>query len=179
MLMKSHEGGALNQEKAPNISIGLYNEVDKTTLLKGIEGIQETERAVADTRLPGAEIAEAYLSELEKETKAKSGAIYVAKNGDDTAGFIACWIEREENVAETPESNTYGYISDAYVAPEYRNQGVFRRLSEQAESHLKQNEEVKIIRINVLADNETALRAYENTGYKPETITLMRRIERE
>jgi ribosomal protein S18 acetylase RimI-like enzyme len=177
--MNNHEGGMPNHEKAPDISISLYSEADKEALLKGIEGIQETERVVTDTRLPGAEIAEPYLLELEKETKAKSGAIFVAKSGSDTAGFIACWVEREENVAETPESNTYGYISDAYVAPEYRNQGVFKKLNEQAEAHLKQNEEVKIIRINVLADNVTALKAYENTGYKPETITLMRKIERE
>ncbi len=167
-----------NHEKPPDISISLYGEADKEALLKGIEGIQETERAIANTRLPGAEIAEAYLSELEKEARAKSGAIFVAKDGSHTAGFIACWVEREENVAETPESNVYGYISDAYVALEYRQQGVFTKLNAQAEAHLKQFEEVKLIRINVLAGNEGALKAYENTGYAPEKITLIRKIER-
>ncbi len=56
--------------------------------------------------------------------------------------------------------------------------GVFRQLNEQAEAYLKQFEEVKIIRINVLANNLPALKAYEKTGYKPEQITLMRKIER-
>ena len=76
-----------------------------------------------------------------------------------------CWIEREENINETLDSTTYGYISDAFVFEQYRGQGIFKQLNAAAEKHLSTFPEIKRIRINVLANNEQALRAYRGVGY--------------
>ena len=157
------------------IQIDHFVDLDTDALVAGIADLQEIERALSETRRPGAEIAEPYVRYLKENTAQKSGAIFVARVNEKIVGFISCWIGHNDNLAETPESNTYGYISDAYVSPEFRNQGVFQKLKTYAEKHLFQFEEVKMVRINVLADNTPALCAYQKAGYEPEEIVLMKR----
>ena len=78
---------------------------------------------------------------------------------------------------ETADSTTYGYICDAFVFEQYRGQGIFRQLNAEAERHLKQFPEVKRIRLNALANNEAALRAYRSAGYSDYEILLEKRTQ--
>lgn len=157
------------------IQIDSFVDGDTSALVGGITDLQEIERALSDTRRPGAEIAESYVRYLKENTAQKSGAIFVARTNGKVVGFISCWVGHNDNLAETPESNTYGYISDAYVNPAFRNQGIFQKLNARAERHLFSFEEVKLIRINVLAENTQALHAYQKAGYKPEEFVLMKK----
>lgn len=159
----------------PQIELDTYKETDKSALINGISDLQEIERAIANTRRPGVEVAGAYVEQLLKQVAEKSGAIFTARAGDEVAGFIACWMERHENVAETAESNTYGYIMDAYVAPEYRGKGVFKQLNARAEDFLRERG-ATLIRITVLAENAPAVRAYKSAGYSPEEVIMMKRL---
>lgn len=165
-----------NNEATPHVSIEGYREADKEAIVAGIADLQEVERAVADTRRPGSEVAEQYVRELQEKLTQKQGALFVAREQDRVAGFIACWIEREENIAETEESNVYGYICDAYVAPQYRGKGVFQKLNDRAEAYLARFPEVRLVRITVLAENASAVKAYEKAGYRPEEIRLMKKM---
>jgi hypothetical protein len=63
------------------------------------------------TRLPGEQIADAYLVWIEGQTAA-GGAILVAERGGNFLGFVAGWGEETTNIAETAASNRFGYISD-------------------------------------------------------------------
>ena len=148
---------------------------DIPALVAGITDLQEIERALSDTRRPGAEIADAYVQYLQKSVAQKLGAIFVARVDGEVIGFISCWVDHNANLAETSESNTYGYISDAYVSPEFRNQGIFQKLNMSAERHLFKFADVKMIRINVLASNTQALSAYEKAEYQLEEMVLMKR----
>jgi ribosomal protein S18 acetylase RimI-like enzyme len=155
-----------------SVEITEYQDSDKDALIAGIVDLQEVERMLTDTRRPGGEVAEAYVAGLLEDVSQQQGKIFVARDGSTVAGFVACWVEREDNVAETTDSNVYGYIPDAYVAPEYRGRGVFQKLNAKAEEYLRSLPEVTRIRITVLASNAQALAAYRKAGYGDYEIML-------
>lgn len=166
----------MNTQTTSLTKIEVYQDTHKDGVIAGIIDLQEVERKLTETRLPGNKIAEPYFRQLQREIQEKSGVIFVAQAANKVVGFIACWIEHDNNVAETTDSTTFGYISDAWVAAQFRNQGIFKQLNSQAEKYLAGFHEVKLIRIGVLANNIPALMAYQKTGYKPEEITLMKRL---
>ena len=158
------------------ITIEPYLESDRAAIIEGNIDLQETERAISDLCLPGIEIGEKYLDHLLKLNAENSGTLLVAKIGDKVVGFIACRIEHDESVTTIDEANTFGYISDAWTHPDYRKQGIFKKLSETAENHFKQFPEIKIIKLNVLAKNKPAIVAYERSEYEIQELTLMKRL---
>jgi ribosomal protein S18 acetylase RimI-like enzyme len=161
-------------DQTQKIVIEPATEADRKAIVGGIADLQDVERAITDTRRPGKEIAEEYVAQLQASIDQKRGAIFVARIAGKVAGFVACWIEQDDNVAETPESTTYGYISDAWVAADVRGRGLFSLLNEHAETYLAGFAEVSIVRINVLAKNTAALRAYEKANYEPYEMTLQK-----
>lgn len=161
------------------VEISEYQDSDKSALIAGIADLQEVERMLTDTRRPGAEVAEAYVVGLLDNVRQQQGKIFVARDESKVAGFVACWVEREDNVAETADSNTYGYIPDAYVASEYRGRGVFQKLNAKAEEYLMSLPEIKRIRINVLASNAQALAAYRKAGYGEYEIMLEKQVRKD
>ena len=167
----------MSVDKSQKILIEPATTADRRAIVDGIADLQDVEREISNTRRPGKEIAEQYVAQLEASIDQKRGAILVARVDGNVAGFIACWIEQEDNVAETPKFTTYGYISDAWVAADMRGRGVFFLLSEHAEKHLAEFPEVNIVRINTLAKNIAALHAYEKANYEPYEMTLQKRLQ--
>jgi ribosomal protein S18 acetylase RimI-like enzyme len=90
-------------------------------------------------------------------------------------GCVACLVVEEQSVQETPDSNRHGYVSDIFVDSRYRGQGVAQRLLAVAERHLAATG-VTRLRINVLANNTTARRAYERYGFAPYEVMYEKRI---
>lgn len=163
---------------ASDILITPYIESDKAAVIAGNIDLQETERAVSEFCLPGAEIAEKYLEHLLRLNADNSGVLLIAKIDEKIVGFIACRIEHDESVTTKEELNTFGYISDAWTHPDYRKQGIFKKLNVAAENYLKKFPQIKLVKLNVLEGNNNALTAYENTGYKTIERTLVKRISR-
>lgn len=90
-------------------------------------------------------------------------------------GFIACWIQRDDDVILTKEANHYGYVSDVYIEETWRGKGVFQILLQKTIDHLK-TRNVQSIKLNVVAQNERALAAYLKVGFKSEEISLRMKI---
>ena len=124
------------------------------------------------TRLPGEQVADAYLDWMLRKAEA-SGAVFVAEANRIFVGFVAGWVEETENVAETPDSNRVGYISDIFVMPEFRGRQVAPQLLERIEQHLG-GFGVARIRITALAANKSARAAYERAGFAPYEIVYER-----
>src|SRR4051812_14077147 len=76
---------------------------DHPQLCQAIIELQEYERLRHATRLPGEQIADAYLAWLQRQA-ATQGAILVAERGGTFIGFVAGWIEQADNIGETPDS---------------------------------------------------------------------------
>lgn len=136
---------------------------DRDNLRQAIVELQEHERGLHASRLPGEQIADAYLSWLENQTS-ENGALLVAKIEGQFAGFVAGWIEEGNAIAETPDSNRFAYVSDIFVAIPYRGRGVSRRLLDGIERRLLRPG-ITRLRLAALAANTSASRAYQRAGF--------------
>jgi ribosomal protein S18 acetylase RimI-like enzyme len=87
--------------------------------------LQEHERRLdATTRLPGEQIADAYLARLRHEVAEKRGAILIAERDGVFAGFAVGWVIERDHIPESADSNRFGYLSDICVMPAYRRQRI-------------------------------------------------------
>jgi ribosomal protein S18 acetylase RimI-like enzyme len=118
-----------------------------------------------ETRLPGEQVADAYLDWMLRRA-AESGSVLVAETEGVVVGFVAGWIESTDNIAETAASNRVGYISDICVLPVHRGQGISGRLLDEISDQLGKAG-VTRIRIGSLAGNRSARASYEHAGFVP------------
>ncbi len=143
-----------------------------------ISELQEFERAITDTRRPGPEMKAEYFDFLQKEIEQKSGRLFVIRANAEPIGFASCWIEHEDNPTHTTESNVYGFISDAYIVPEYRGKGIFERVDQKIHEYFSSFSEIRHVRLYVLAENRFAIQAYKKSGYDPQEITFVKKLDR-
>jgi GNAT superfamily N-acetyltransferase len=158
-----------------DITIRSATDADEARLLAAIADQQDYERALHDTRKPGLEIAALYFAYLRTRVAQDRGVLLVAERDSAFAGYAAGWIENEDNVAETADSNRFGYIADTYVIPAFRGLGIAAVLIQVAERHLRASG-ISRIRIRALANNASALRAYMKSAFVPYEIVLEKRV---
>lgn len=152
---------------APHIR--LATTADAGALRQAIVALQEHERRLHASRLPGEQIADAYLASIVRQTTTH-GALLVAEIGGQFAGFVSGWIEQDAAIAETPESRRFAYISDIFVTPSHRGRGLAGRLLQEIEHRLV-GPGIERLRVASLAANTAAERAYRRAGFLPYEIT--------
>ena len=76
---------------------------DRVDLRAAVVELQEHERRLSATRLPGDAMADAYLEWMLDRVETASGAVLVVEVDGVFAGFAAGWVEEDESLAETPE----------------------------------------------------------------------------
>lgn len=148
---------------AGDIRIRQARPTDRAALRAAVIELQEFERRLSDTRRPGEEIADAYLARMESRA-AHGGAILIAESDGAFAGFATCELREVNYVAETADSNRFGYVSDICVLPAWRGRRIAGLLLEAAERHLAPLG-ITRLRIHVLANNPSARRSYEHAGF--------------
>ncbi len=136
---------------------------DRPQLRAAIVELQEHERGLHETRMPGEQIADAYLDWMLEQAQVE-GLCLVAESDGDFCGFVAGWVETSDAIAETPDSRRFGYISDICVLPQFRGQGIATRLLQEIGLRLRRTG-VTRVRINALAANASARAAYERAGF--------------
>jgi ribosomal protein S18 acetylase RimI-like enzyme len=141
---------------------------DLVNLRRAVIEMQEYERRLHPTRLPGEQIADSYVAWIQQEAQ-RSGAVLIAEVAGVFAGFVAGWIVEEDNIAETMDSNRAGYVSDVCVMPSYRGRRIAGQLLLAIESHLA-SAGITRMRITSLAANASAQGAYQRAGYEPYEI---------
>jgi ribosomal protein S18 acetylase RimI-like enzyme len=150
---------------------------DSPDLRRAFIELQEVERALDDSRLPGEAVAERYLAWLEAQVRGKGGAIFVADEDGIFRGFIAGWIVENDHLIETADSNRFGLVSDICVLSEARGRGIANLLLAAAERHLAA-QGVTRLRLSALAGNTAAQSAYRKYGFAPYEMVLEKRIGR-
>jgi len=138
---------------------------DQPQLRQAIVELQDYERLRHATRLPGEQVADAYLGWMLRRAEA-NGVVLVAEREDSFIGFVAGWIEQTDNIGETADSNRFGHISDICVMPAFRGRQVAAQLLEGIEQHFRGTGVVRL-RINALAVNASAQASYERVGFLP------------
>jgi ribosomal protein S18 acetylase RimI-like enzyme len=159
------------------VQIRPFEPADRATVLQALIALQNHEVPLHDSRLPGEATMERYLMELLRDLRDGSGIIFIAEAAGAFVGCVACLVVEEQAVQETPDSNRHGYVSDIFVDPRYRSRGVAQLLLAEAERHLI-GTGVTRLRINVLANNAKARRAYERYGLTPYEVMYEKRITR-
>jgi ribosomal protein S18 acetylase RimI-like enzyme len=139
--------------------------LDRPFLRRAVVELQEHERQMHQTRLPGEQIADTYLDWISQQA-GESGAVLVAEIAGASVGFAWGWIEQSQNLAETADSNRFGYISDICVLSPYRGQGIAGMLLDALSERLSAGG-VTRVRIGSLAINRLARAAYERAGFVP------------
>jgi ribosomal protein S18 acetylase RimI-like enzyme len=138
---------------------------DRPQLRRAVIVLQDHESRLHPSRLPGDQIADAYLDWIQKRA-AEQGAVLIAEIDGAFAGFVAGWIEEESHICETPDWNRFGYVSDICVLPDYRGQRIASHLLDAVERRLRA-EGATHVRLFTLAANRAARASYERSGYAP------------
>lgn len=119
-------------------------------------------------------IEESVFSAMQSRIKSKISLAAVAKNENEIVGFLFCNISRLSGYSYEG-SPLFGYIADTYVLPEFRKQGIARRLADYAIGWLKENE-VGYVELKVLESNSSAHRFWSENGFTPTTRTYGKQI---
>ena len=96
-------------------------ETDDDWILQCEVALQEHERALHDTRLPGLPHTRAYLAMLRDHLAEGQGVMLIAENAEgERQGLVAGHIVDTPLPIETADSTRYGYVSDIFFKPEAR-----------------------------------------------------------
>jgi ribosomal protein S18 acetylase RimI-like enzyme len=155
-----------------------YRPEDHDWVLQCEVDLQEHERALHDTRLPGLPHSRDYLAMLRDVLAGNKGVMLIAENAAGArVGLVAGHVVDEPWPMETQDSTRYGYVSDIFVRPEARGSGLARVLLDAIAAHLRgADPTLRRLRVSVLAVNGIARRAYEKAGFTPYEITYERSL---
>ena len=154
-------------------TVRLWRPADRPAMLALNAELQEHERGLRPSRLPGAAMTEAYVAELERRLAARDGdgALFVADGEEgQVVGFVACLVDKDVLEVEPAEV----VIEDLVVAAGARRRGVGRALVEAALGFARERRVRRVV-VSALVVNEDALATYRALGFRP----LYTRLERE
>lgn len=153
-------------------------DADDDWILQCEVALQEHERELHDTRLPGLPHTRAYLAMLRDHLAEGQGVMLIAENAEgERLGLVAGHIVDAPWPMETADSTRHGYVSDIFVKPEARGSGLAQELLDAIAAHLHAADpSLTRLRINTLAVNRLACRAYEKAGFTPYEVTYERLI---
>ena len=161
-----------------DFTIRPYAQADYDWVLQCEVDLQEHERAIHDTRLPGLPHSRDYLAMLWDELADGHGIMLIAEDArGERLGLVAGYIIDAPWPMETRESTRYGYVSDIFIKPEARGTGLAQTLLDAIAAHLHAADPTLTrLRINALAVNSIACRAYERAGFTPYEVMYERLI---
>jgi GNAT superfamily N-acetyltransferase len=88
--------------------------------------------------------------------------LMVAEDNGKVIGYINAFIKTRPKIYEVTK---VGFISDVYVIPEYRKQGVSKLLMEPVLKWLK-SKKLKYVHLFAVTENEVALKVWRKYGFK-------------
>jgi len=161
-----------------SIVIRPHTPADHDWVLQCEVELQEHERAIHDTRLPGLPHTRDYLAMLWRDLAEGQGIMLIAEDAQgERLGLVAGHIVDSPWPMETRDSTRYGYVSDIFIKPEVRGSGLAQTLLDAIAAHLHAADPTLTrLRVSVLAVNRIACRAYERAGFTPYEVMYERLI---
>ncbi len=94
----------------------------------------------------------------------------------DLRRWIRRWVSPRPNRSITPiQARSYGFVEDWYVAADWRQQGIGRRLWEAAQKWFEERE-VKEIDTTIWVDNEPSIQAFERLGFASVRVMMRKTL---
>jgi len=150
-----------------NVTIRPHRPGDSEVLRGFIHALQEAERAMHPSRLPADAVTEAY----ERSLGDRNAEILIAELDSAPVGFVAGWLEVDDDPLQTMTWRRHGWISDLFVAPPYRGRGIAQELLGALSDRLQAQGATRL-RICALAVNAPSIAAFRRFGFTPFEITF-------
>lgn len=141
-------------------------EQDLEILLEFEQGVVTAERPFNSTLIDG----EIHYYDLKSLIQSPEATLIVAEeNNEIIASGYALIKKAEKNYYRFKE---YAYLGFMYVKPEHRGKGINKVITDELIAWAKSRGTTEV-RLEVYAQNESAIKAYEKAGFEPH-ILLMR-----
>jgi GNAT superfamily N-acetyltransferase len=146
---------------------------DESAILSFMQGLQEYEAAFESDRRLDPEWAQAHWCVVQDRYVRQHGIVLLA---EDDKGIPVGWAFAHDQTGEAymvAHERHHGYLAELYIMPSARGHGHGRALIEACEAWARERGH-KILTVGVLAANARAIRAYEDAGFTPYSLTMRR-----
>lgn len=141
--------------------------VKKLTVETGWKGIPESQRMLLDRKKWNKHMVEVF----ENFSKRENSEIFIAE--DERHRFIGYLFVGESSDMMTGLS--FGFIYDIFVEEKSRGKGIGKLLLEKAENCCRKKGYSRIA-LMVSTANDSAIRLYSRTGFKPEQMYMTKEL---
>ncbi|MSO65848.1 MAG: GNAT family N-acetyltransferase [Alphaproteobacteria bacterium] len=158
-----------------SVSIRAYQPArDHAAIRRCVGALQDFERRLEASLPDGGSIAERYADFIIDRWAASRGQIFVAATGAKIVGFV-CVLNGVQPDEPDEDPREYAYVTDLFVLPGLRRQGLARRLMERA-MICARDEGMAIVRVGVLAKNRVGRGLYRRLGFAEYQVQLVKRL---
>ncbi|SDJ55614.1 GNAT family N-acetyltransferase [Chryseobacterium jejuense] len=140
-------------------------EQDLEILLTFEQGIVSAERPFNSTFIDG----EIHYYDLNKFIQSPDATLLVVENNEEIVASGYALIKNSEK--DYNNFKSYAYLGFMYVKPEYRGKGINKIITDELINWAK-SRNISEIRLDVYAENESAVKAYEKAGFEPHLLTM-------
>jgi len=116
----------------------------------------------------------AYLAHIMQTQESGQGIILLAEQKNRLIGFV-CLLRPDNNAAESAGESAYAFMSDLFVIPECRHQGVGSQLTRELEEQARVMGATSIA-LRVAAENVGAHQFYINEQYSEKFVVMSREL---
>jgi GNAT superfamily N-acetyltransferase len=145
---------------------------DKPVILEFIMALQRYESSLEPNRRYDLSMAEEYYETLVE--RVRRGRIFIADDGGRPIGWTIVYEEETEAFIRADERR-FAYLAELYVVEAARGTGIAYELIDACEAWAR-DAGYTTMRIDLLARNERAARAYAKAGYAPYCQEVRKRL---
>ncbi|TZG00138.1 GNAT family N-acetyltransferase (plasmid) [Chryseobacterium panacisoli] len=140
-------------------------EKDLEILLEFEQGVVAAERPFNSTLIEG----KIHYYDLNSLIQSSDATVIVAEENDEVIASGYALIKESEKYYNQFEK--YSYLGFMYVKPEHRGKGINKVITDELISWSK-SRGISEVRLDVYAQNESAIKAYEKAGFEPHLLTM-------
>lgn len=140
-------------------------EQDLEILLEFEQGIVTAERPFNSTLIDG----EIHYYDLKEFIQSPDATLIVIEDNHEIVASGYALIKESEKYYN--DFKSYAYLGFMYVKPEYRGQGINKIITDELVNWAK-SRNVSEVRLDVYAQNASAIKAYEKAGFEPHLLTM-------
>lgn len=138
---------------------------DLEILLTFEQGIVSAERPFNRTLIDG----EIHYYDLNEFIQSPDATLIVVENDDEIVASGYALIKKSEK--DYNKFKNYAYLGFMYVKPEYRGKGINKIITDEL-INWSRSKGISEIRLDVYAENASAVKAYEKAGFEPHLLTM-------
>ncbi|MFS4430464.1 GNAT family N-acetyltransferase [Chryseobacterium sp. S90] len=140
-------------------------EQDLEILLEFEQGVVTAERPFNSTLIEG----EIHYYDLKHLIKSPDATVIVAEENNEIVASGYALIKKAAK--DYYQFKEYAYLGFMYVKPDNRGKGINKVITDELISWSK-SRGISEVRLDVYAQNESAIKAYEKAGFEPHLLTM-------